>query len=324
MCRFSSTVSIATRRRYEQYWMALRRMAQECEFGTITPNKILRERLIFGIRDDKAQERLLRELSLTLAKTDELCRASESMQVQMKVVGDGDTSVYAIKADKPQRPSGTSKSEIPNKPTRDCWNCGHRHPFYKKLCPAYGKRCNKCNKLNYFVVQCRTPADHAAVNKDKEVKAIENEDTEEVFPAEVTRVGLDDSQLVTVQLKSGCYLRFQVDTGPQCNVLPLMLHQKATKDYDLTQMNPVKSNIIAYGGTTLPVMGTAAVQVRRSNKRYNLHCKLVNNPDIRPLIGSCACLQMKLVSYLDNDELNKPIKDQLVRQYLAVFGPGIG
>ena len=50
---------------------------------------------------------------------------------------------------------------------------------------------------------------------DKEVKTIED-DMEEVFPIEVVKVGLDDSQLVTVQLKSGCYVRFQVDTGAQC------------------------------------------------------------------------------------------------------------
>ena len=57
-------------------------------------------------------------------------------------------------------------------------------------------------------------------------------------------------------------------------------------------------------------------------------------------MGRQACLQMKLVSYLDNDELNKPItgnlpvyalemkmtssKDQLLKKYPQVFGPGIG
>ena len=73
------------RERYEQYRTALRKMAQECEFGTITPDEILRDRLVFGVRDDKVQERLLREPNLMLAKTDELCCAAESMLVQIKV-----------------------------------------------------------------------------------------------------------------------------------------------------------------------------------------------------------------------------------------------
>ena len=72
----------------------------------------------------------------------------------------------------------------------------------------------------------------------------------------------------------------------------------------------------------------------------NLHYKLVDNPNIHPVMGRQACLQMKLVSYLDNNELNKPItgnlpvyalemkmtsrKDQLLKKYPQVFGPGIG
>lgn len=50
------------------------------------PDEILRDRLVFGIRDDKMRERLQREPRLTLAKTDEICRVAESMVVQMKVI----------------------------------------------------------------------------------------------------------------------------------------------------------------------------------------------------------------------------------------------
>ena len=58
---------------YEQYRTTLQKLAESCEFREITPDEILRDRLIFGIRDDKVRERLLREPRLTLAKTDEIC-----------------------------------------------------------------------------------------------------------------------------------------------------------------------------------------------------------------------------------------------------------
>ena len=45
---------------------------------------------MFGIPDSKVRERLLRETKLTLEKTDELCRASESMIAQMKIVGNSE------------------------------------------------------------------------------------------------------------------------------------------------------------------------------------------------------------------------------------------
>ena len=72
---------------YDQYCTALRNLAEGCEFQTITPGEILRDRFkIFGIKNDKVRERLLRESNLTLVKTDEICRAVESMSAQMKVI----------------------------------------------------------------------------------------------------------------------------------------------------------------------------------------------------------------------------------------------
>ena len=85
---------------YEQYKTTLRKLSEACEFDTITPNEILRDRLIFGIHDTKVRERLLRETNLTLIKTDEICRAAESMTEQMRIVGqsnDATTSVHAVR-----------------------------------------------------------------------------------------------------------------------------------------------------------------------------------------------------------------------------------
>ena len=62
--------------------------------------------------------------------------------------------------------------------------------------------------------------------------------------------------------------------------------------------------------------------------------------NIRPLLGRNACLGMKIISYLDNDEIHKPdikdsavftlavqrytSKEQLLEQHPNVFAPGIG
>lgn len=83
---------------YEQYKTALRKLSEACEFDTITPNEILRDILIFGIHDTKVRERLLRENNLTLAKTDEICRAAESMTEQMRIVGQSSSSATSVHA----------------------------------------------------------------------------------------------------------------------------------------------------------------------------------------------------------------------------------
>ena len=45
---------------YDQYRTALRKLAEGCEFEAITPDEILRDRLVFGVRDDNVRERLLK------------------------------------------------------------------------------------------------------------------------------------------------------------------------------------------------------------------------------------------------------------------------
>lgn len=61
-----------------------------------------------------------------------------------------------------------------------------------------------------------------------DIKAIQD-GNEEVFLAEDSPVGLNNSQMVIFQQESGCYLRLQGDTGTQSNVLPVMLYKKATR-----------------------------------------------------------------------------------------------
>lgn len=223
------------------------------------------------------------------------------------------------------------------KPTRDCWNCGRTHHFHQRaLCPAFGKICSKCKKPNQFAAKCRS----STGSSHKTVQAVDDDNFDEVFPTEISALGVDDSQLVTVQLESGNYLRFQVDTGAQCNVIPLQLYQQAAKDHKLTHITVTNSRITAYGGTTLPVVGTVALKVKRGRIKSTLHCKIVDCVNIRPLLGRKSCILLNIISYLDNDKLNKPdtgnspvytlditttlTREQLIKQYPKVFGPGIG
>ena len=87
-------------------------------------------------------------------------------------------------------------------------------------------------------------------------------------------------------------------------------------------------------------MGTVALKVKRGRIKLTLHCKIVDCVNIRPLLERKSCLLLNIISYLDNDKLNKPdtgnspvytlditttlTREQLIKQYPKVFGPGIG
>ena len=76
---------------------------------------------------------------------------------------------------------------------------------------------------------------------------------------------LDDSQCVTLKLDSENYIRFQIDSGAQCNVLPLKLYKRATKDVQMNDVILCQSSIIAFGGSRLTVVGGVRVRVWRGD-----------------------------------------------------------
>ena len=148
------------RESYEHYRTALQKLAESCDFDTITPEEILRDRLVFSIRDTKVKERLLWESGLTPAKTDQICRAAESMITQMKIVKDAETDVNKV-----DTVNASSNKRANNKINRrrqrgqgqrkQCENCGYHHSANRESCPAFGKDCRRCGAKNHFASKCR-------------------------------------------------------------------------------------------------------------------------------------------------------------------------
>lgn len=62
-------------------------MAKNCQHESITPDEILRDRIVLGILDDKMRERLLWLNDLTLQKTVNLIKATEQTEQQIKLIG---------------------------------------------------------------------------------------------------------------------------------------------------------------------------------------------------------------------------------------------
>ena len=130
---------------------------------------MVRHRLIFGIRDEKLQERLLRENvdKLTLEKALAFCRATEISQEQLQEIRGKSTVVHYVSKQKFKRPSGQASGTIPkfsdsNTRQFDCRNCGYHHGLNE--CPAYGKVCHKCRGQNHFAKKCPIRANRGKQN----------------------------------------------------------------------------------------------------------------------------------------------------------------
>ena len=77
----------------DQFITELKTCARCCEFGD-QHDSMIRDRIVFGVRDSRLKERLLRESSeLTLEKAASICRAGEASSSQVKELEDSDKSV---------------------------------------------------------------------------------------------------------------------------------------------------------------------------------------------------------------------------------------
>ena len=84
------------------------------------------------------------------------------MLAQVKVVGD----IVGVEVNKatdqqstpgPRKPKRTTRRHQPQHGQgRECDSCGYRHAGNRESCPAQGKECLNCGKLNHFASQMPT------------------------------------------------------------------------------------------------------------------------------------------------------------------------
>ena len=114
--------------------------------------------------------------------------------------------------------------------------------FTRELCQALGQICSKCSKSNHFAVNFKSHT--STTNLHEDVQTTHNDNLDVVFPTEVLAIKVDNFQLVTIQVDSGNLLHFQVDSEAQCTIIPIQLHQKATKDSNKCYSHKIKYHCI--------------------------------------------------------------------------------
>ncbi|KAK4296250.1 hypothetical protein Pmani_031249 [Petrolisthes manimaculis] len=309
---------------FEHYVTALRQLSLKCDFDSITPDQILRDRIMFGIADNTVRDRLLREKDITLARTLEICRASEVSSAQQKEVSKiQDGNIHAVSRGRQPWMNRTNKNEadvqrIPGnarKPAgwiKECRFCGLEHEMKKEACPAWGKTCSKCKKNNHFAVKCSNSRkemsrlDRKSVNKLSNVNLEDDSDSElQVYTVKrVSSVELREEQTVTLKINPKCGIRFQIDSGADCNVLPVHVYSEATGDRELRKVSPSNSTLFGYGRVGKRSVGQVMIKVYRGNRTCNLSCELVSGKEFHSVLGYEACVFLDLLEIKDNDKIN--------------------
>ena len=264
------------------YVTELRVIAKNCAHDEITPDEILRDRLVLGVRDDKVRERLLRVNDLTLSKAIDICKAAEQTNQQLKMITSGtEETVGAVKTE------NKNGQELNSRKRPECRYCGYHHAN----CPAYGQTCRKCGQKNHFKAKCRSTTPH--VNTAEEV-------SEGVF--HISQVGCGSRAMITMEVdkpSSHSQVAFQLDTGAECNLLWLKEYRRVTGDVDLKQVNRCSHKFIkTYTNELYRIMGSTELPIWRHGKRDVLLFNITED-DLAPLLSYSTCIELGLITIND-------------------------
>ena len=232
---------------FEKYVTQLRLLARNCEFENINSDEILRDRILFEMRDVVVRKKLLMKPKLTLQDVLLACRTEELSHRHVKALHEESENVHAVNSKKKPTHSYEPQRYDTRSEVTDCKFCGNRHERRKESCPAWNETCNKCGGKNHFRLKCTQPfkRNRPAVNT---VFSVESDQS----------IQLDDELMVTLRLQRKCkpHIRFQIDNGSSVNIVPLHIYKKASGDMNLERLKSSNTqSITAYGNRAWSVLG---------------------------------------------------------------------
>ena len=319
----------------DEYVIKLKSLAKDCAFDDPEQNTSscqVRDKFVAGMSDIRTQERLLREPKLTLERAIEIAKTAALSQKQAHEIQNRDEEL----------PVDTIKKATSGKIT-ECDNCGYSHPI--RACPAWGKTCKKCSKLNHFASRCRggqrffksgTPArgrgrPRPQAKKFYTVEYDEEDDEDELFCGSLAIDGISSDneekqwwQEIIIRKVS---TPMKIDTGAEGNVMPLRLYHSLNNPGPL-QKRRVK--LRSYGNFKIDALGVSTIPVECNGKIYSLEFAIADVNSC-PVIGLPSCKMMNLVKRVDPSinvesvsQINSVAQsNDLLKQYNDVF-TGLG
>ena len=272
-------------RPFDIFLIDIKNKAKSCEFDAVHDG-LIRDRIVCGIDCNQTREKLLRTTDLTLEKAISFVRACETSKTQVIDLQNTASADALYKSNENRRKQNYHKSENSNSSDRHSYNyhksensnssdrrsyssschfCGSNHR--RGACPAYGKRCSKCNRTNHFASVCQSKP---------RIDSLENELPQDI---QISELFIEAIEIEVSSLETNCItemiipatindtcLDVKIDTGAQCNVIPEDIFTRIQKRPKLI---PVRTTLRSYGGNSVPVIGKCNMNVTMNSKSIN-------------------------------------------------------
>ena len=158
---------------------------------------------------------------------------------------------------------------------------------------------------------------------------------QERFYLSAASVGNGGREMVTLTVSkeskplSDHDVSFLMDTGAECNLLPLDVYQKVTGDLHLNFLSARgKSVLVLANGDEQLIEGKATVYVSRKGDAHKIEVNVVRGHGYEPILSKQTMLQMNLIKILESDRdprvnVLKTDTEPLLEEYDDVF-EGLG
>ena len=332
---------------FEQFVTDLKLLIRECDYDVGQQDNMIRDHIVFGIKSSKVREKLISEGDdLTLEKCMNIARTHELSQKQLKSMNPGeDPNVYAVKSKNHPRQRSSWKQHYgkghSQKPKHDtnavkCMKCGYNHA--EKPCPAMGKKCRYCKKLNHFSKMCLARK-QKHVRQRKGVNSLEDYEHDS-SSSDYSDYDSCDNDLVYVKMLSDEHeinsisddwtvksiifdneISMQIDTGARCNVISQnVLRQMKIK----TALKKTDSKLKSYSGHIIKPIGSIRLPCYFNSNIFEIEFQVIDQK-APTILGSETCQKVGLVKRMYN--LENPIENidnsDIEMEYSDLF-QGIG
>ena len=115
-------------------------------------------------------------------------------------------------------------------------------------------------------------------------------------------------------------IRFKIDAGEQCNVIPEQPFEKLTTK---SKLQTTKIKLTAYGGIRVPIKGTCTMKIKQDAKTVDAEFFVVAVEKAQPLIGLQTCRDLQRISIHNTVSEVKTNEAEMLDNYQDVFN-GLG
>lgn len=280
--------------KFDDFVTELLRKSKSCDFGTLH-DSLIKDRIVVGVYNDTDREKLLSEEELTLDKAIKICRASEQARSQINSMKNEPLKVETVK-NKYRNKAKSDTKQVVLKQSKEypCKKCGRNHG--KNECFAFKKECYSCHKLGHFSKFCRSKQiSTIARSTSKETASEDNFIVNSI--SEETNV---TDWYETGKFSTGLKVKFKLDTGAQCNVLPCTLAEKAGLKLRLSKVQ----SLLSFSNHKIKVTHEAFSSLQIKGNNYMTRFLIVNE-NVQPVLGKNASVEMGLIKRLETISMSE-------------------